>query len=256
MTEFMMVNIIFTASLVALGACFGSFINAAALRYGAKVSFVKGRSACPHCKRVLGWFELVPVAGWFLLGGKCRGCKVRIPVRYVLVEILCAALFGAAYGVFGFSLMTVLAISVAGIMLAISLIDINTTEIPDGLTIALIPFAVAAIWLMPDVGIWARVIGFFAISLPMLLLALFIGGAFGGGDIKLMAVCGFLLGWQGVLLAFFVAVVLGGGWAIWLLLTKRRKKGEAMVFGPALCVGVYASLLFGGDIINWYLGFF
>ena len=96
----------------------------------------------------------------------------------------------------------------------------------------------------------------FSVALPMLLLSLFIPGAFGGGDIKLMAVCGFLLGWQLTLIAFFIALLLGGGIAIYLLLSGKRNRGEHMVFGPALCIGVALSLYFGKEILDYYLGFF
>jgi len=167
---------------------------------------------------------------------------------------LAAVLFPLCYIVFGFKWMTLIAMAVTFILLAISLIDLATTEIPNGLTIALIPLAIAAIWLAPDVTLVARIIGFFAISLPMFILALCISGAFGGGDIKLMAVCGFLLGWQNVLLAFFIALVFGGGYAIMQMAVKKRK-GQ-MVFGPALAAGVYIALLFGENVVGWYLNFF
>jgi len=90
----------------------------------------------------------------------------------------------------------------------------------------------------------------------MLLLTLVIPGAFGGGDIKLIAVCGFLLGWQQTLLAFFIALLLGGSYAIYLMLSGKRKRGEHMVFGPAICVGIAVSIYFGRIILDFYLQFF
>ena len=145
-----------------------------------------------------------------------------------------------------------LCVAVGGLLLAISAIDYATQEIPDMFHLMLAPLAVAAIWVFPDVGLLARVIGFFAVSVPMLGLALLINGAFGGGDIKLMAVCGFLLGWQGILVAFFIAILLGGGWGVILLATGRGKKGQQIAFGPALCAGVFVGLLWGADIVAWY----
>jgi len=145
-----------------------------------------------------------------------------------------------------------LSIAVSGLLLGIAAIDFATQEIPDFFHFMLAPLAIAAIWLFPDVGILPRVIGFFVINVPMLGLAMAIKGAFGGGDIKMMAVCGFLLGWQGVLVAFFIAILLGGGWGIFLLTTKRGKKGQQIAFGPALCTGVFIAFLWGADIIAWY----
>ena len=142
------------------------------------------------------------------------------------------------------------------ILLAIAVIDFNTTEIPDSLIIALISLAIVSIWLQPDISLLSRIIGFFSIALPMLLLTLVIPGAFGGGDIKLIAVCGFLLGWQQTLLAFFIALLLGGSYAIYLMLSGKRKRGEHMVFGPAICVGIAVSIYFGRIILDFYLQFF
>ena len=142
------------------------------------------------------------------------------------------------------------------ILLAIAVIDLKTREIPDKLIIALIPFAIAAIWAQPEISLLSRLIGFFAVSLPMLLLALAIKGAFGGGDIKLMAVCGFLLGWQNTVFAFFIALLLGGGFAMYLILSGKRSRKDQMVFGPALCIGIVFALLFGEKIIAWYMALF
>jgi len=148
-----------------------------------------------------------------------------------------------------------LSIAVGGLLLAISAIDYATQEIPDYFHLMMIPLAIAAIWVFPDVGMWPRVVGFFIISIPMWGLAMVVNGAFGGGDIKLMAVCGFLLGWQGILVAFFIAILLGGGWGILLLATGRGKKGQQIAFGPALCTGIFASLLWGADMVAWYRNF-
>jgi len=169
---------------------------------------------------------------------------------FALLAALCAVRFlfvsDAMWLAFGLS------IAVGGLLLGISAIDFATQEIPDFFHLMMAPLAIAAVWVFPDVGILSRVIGFFIISAPMLGLALVINGAFGGGDIKLMAVCGFLLGWQSVLVAFFIAIILGGGWGIFLLATGRGRKGQQIAFGPALCAGVFVALLWGADIVVWY----
>ena len=252
MSELQALNLALTALSALLGAAFGSFINAASLRYAAGQGFVTGRSRCPFCGRVLPWYDLVPVASWLLLAGRCRGCKAGIPVRYWLAEMGAGGGFVLAYLAFGFTWATPLAMAVFGLLMAVALIDLATTEIPDGLNIALAVLAVASIWLMPGVSLLSRVIGFFAVSGFMFVMALALPGAFGGGDIKLMAACGFMLGWQSVLLAFFAALVLGGGYAIWAVLV--RKKRGAMVFGPALCAGVFFGLLYADFVLAWYLG--
>ena len=99
----------------------------------------------------------------------------------------------------------------------------------------------------------SRIIGFFSASVPMLLLALAIPGAFGGGDIKLMAACGAFLGWKRNLLALFFAVLGGGVWGIWLLLKKKATRTDAFAFGPFLCTGMAISLFWGERLLLWYL---
>jgi len=244
---------IITTLLAILGASIGSFVNVAALRRSKGRGFLTGRSHCPLCNEVIKWYDLIPILSWLMLLGRCRKCKARVSPRYILVEITAAILFALTFMVYGFTLMTVLSLAVVVILLAIALIDLETMEIPNGLTIALIPLAIASVWVFPQVSLISRGIGFLAVSLPMLVIALVVSGAFGGGDIKLMAVCGFLLGWQNTLLAFFAAVVLGGGWAIYLMASGKRKRGEHMVFGPAICIGVFFALLFGEEILDWYL---
>jgi len=256
MNEIQIINIATTALLAVFGACIGSFVNVTALRRLKSESFITGRSHCPSCGHTLKWYELIPIISWLVQLGRCRACKEPVSPRYLLVELMAALVSALCFIKFSFTWMTPLALCVSLILLAIALNDLSTREVPNGLVIALIPFAILTVFLQPETPLLARGIGFVSVSLPMLILALVISGAFGGGDIKLMAVCGFMLGWQNTLLAFFIAVLFGGGYAIYLIASKKRKRDEHMVFGPALCTGVATALLFGTDIVNWYLRFF
>jgi len=256
MNEILLINIITTALCAILGACISSFVNVTALRRVKGESFIAGRSHCPSCGATLRWFELIPIISWLVQLGRCRACKEPISPRYLIAEIIGALASALCYVRFGFTWMTPFAVCVVFILLAIALHDLSSKEIPNGLVIALIPFALLSFFLQGEIELLARGIGFVSVSLPMLLLALVVSDAFGGGDIKLMAVCGFMLGWINTLLAFFIAVLLGGGFAIYLIVSRQRKRNGPMVFGPALCVGVTVALLFGTDIVNWYLRFF
>ena len=92
--------------------------------------------------------------------------------------------------------------------------------------------------------------------MPILLLCLVIPGAFGGGDIKLMAAAGLLLGWQHTLLAAFLAVLGGGGYGAYLLARKLADRKDHFAFGPFLCTGIVLALLVGEPILQWYFRFF
>ena len=239
------------------GACIGSFLNVVISRLPEKGSFMSdSRSHCPACSQTIRWYDLFPVVSWIILLGRCRDCKARISPRYLIVEILGAFFALACLWFFGLSFLALMVFAVTMILLAIALIDLNITEIPDSLIIALAPLAVASVWLLPDVTLLSHAIGLAAVALPMLLLTLAIPGAFGGGDIKLMTVCGFLLGWQLTLLAFFIALLIGGSIAVFLLASGKRKRGQHMVFGPAICAGTVTALFYGKEIITFYLSLY
>jgi len=257
MNNLVFINFIIFTLIVLIGLCIGSFINVVISRLPVKGAFLgKMRSYCPLCNEPIKAFDLIPVVSWLILKGKCRNCNAKISVRYPIVEITCAALAVFSYLRFGAEYSTIIAFGVTTVLLAISLIDLNTSEIPDSLVITIGIFAIAAIFLIPDVGLINRLIGLFVISLPMLLLSVAIKGAFGGGDIKLMAAGGLLLGWQAAILAFFLALILGGTYAIFLMLSGKRSRGEHMVFGPAICLGIGVALFYGNEIISWYLQVF
>jgi leader peptidase (prepilin peptidase)/N-methyltransferase len=247
------VNAAITAVLATLGACAASFINVAALRRAKGMDYLTGRSHCPACGRAIGWYDLIPVMSWLMLAGRCRACKTRISPRYLIVELTGALVSALCFIRYGLNGMAAIAFGAAIILLAVALIDLSMKEIPDGLVIALIPFAAGAAWAQPEVSLLSRAAGILAVSLPMLALALAVNGAFGGGDIKLMAVCGFLLGWRNTALAFFLSVVTAGCFSLSLILRGKAPNGACIAFGPHLCLGTVAAMLYGNEILSCYL---
>ena len=252
----LVINIIFTAAFAVLGACIASFANVVGLRLARGESFTTGRSRCPDCGITLRWYELIPVLSWLIQKGLCRSCEMQISPRYLLAELAGAAALALSFVKYGFSWSMLIAFGITVILLLIGLIDLSTMEIPDVLVLALLPFAIGAIWAQPEITLISRAIGMLTISLPMFLLAVIIKGAFGGGDMKLMAVIGVLLGWQNTLLAFFIAVLIAGTVALVLLIRKKAKKGSKMAFGPYLCFGVMTAFIYGREILTWYLGLY
>ena len=235
------------------GSCIASFINVVALRAPEGKSFNIGRPACPDSGVQLRAYDLIPIFSYLILGGKCRSCKQKISVRYPLTELAGGLLFVLAFWRYGLSYEALNACLLISLLLCVFLIDLSTMTIPNGLVLAFAAPCLFDLFLTGMEGIWSRVIGFFIISVPMLLLWYFIPGCFGGGDIKLIAVCGFLLGFEAALMAAFFGIVSCGLAAGFLLVTHRAKKGAHIAFGPYLAAGILAARFFYEPVIGFYL---
>jgi leader peptidase (prepilin peptidase)/N-methyltransferase len=245
---------------------------------------VRGRSFCPNCSHPLAATDLVPVLSYLALRRRCRYCHEPISARYMLVELAGGVLallswwafFGSdggmgvllvdktgpvllaadpwLLGAYAPAAAAALTFAVLCVLLTIALIDADTMEIPDGLNIALALLALLSLTCGPTIDPLSRGIGIFAVSLPLFVIAFIVPGAFGGGDVKLMAAAGLLLGWQQLLVAFFIGLLLGGGYGIFALVSKRKGLKEHFAFGPALTFGIAAALFIGQRLIDWYLG--
>lgn len=255
------IELIYSLPFILMGGCIFSFADVVADRLPRKISFVKGRSYCPSCGHTLSWYDMIPVVSWLLLRGKCRQCRCRIPARYPVTEAMGMAVAELSLLCFGgwngywheINLCVLTVFSLLTLLLIIAQIDQQTMEIPNGLVIACIVPATMAVFAFPDVTLTERLIGFFSVSLPLFAITLAVPGAFGGGDIKLMAVIGFFLGWKMSLTAFMLAVFSGGIYGIGLLLSKKKGAKEHFAFGPFLCAGTALTLFVGEWLLSWYL---
>ena len=140
--------------------------------------------------------------------------------RYLVSIVLGGAAAVASQIYFGSPAASVTVILFLGLLLVVGFVDWDTMEIPDSFVAAAFASGLLSVFTMPDTGILSRIIGIFAVSVPLLLLTLAVPGAFGGGDIKLMAGCGLFLGAKLCLLSLAFAVLTGGLYGIWLLLTR------------------------------------
>lgn len=254
-----------------MGACIGSFYNVITMRVPIKESFTKGRSHCPKCGHTLSALDLIPFFSFLFLRGKCRYCKEKISIRYPIMELVggLSALF--CIWKFWFTWDALLAFYLMSVLITLGVIDQQTMEIPDGFHVAILLAGVANFFVGPEVTVVSRIIGFFCISVPMLILATLTGG-FGGGDIKLMAAAGFLLGWKAVLCAFMVGIFSALFYCIYVLvyatvnIAKKKvstfKEGmnaalkSPFAFGPYLSFGIFISYLYSESLISFYLGMF
>jgi leader peptidase (prepilin peptidase)/N-methyltransferase len=242
-----------------LGLCIGSFLNVCVYRIPKAKSIVRPRSFCPDCGKSIKWYDNIPLVSYAILRGRCRNCGKRIPLRYPLGELLTGLVSLLLYWYFGptgaFAAYWVLAC----ILITISLIDLETWEVPDVLSI---PGIVAGVVLMSVFRLngasnsgWAfldSVSGMLAGGLMMFLLSVIGEWAFrkeavGGGDVKLMAMIGAFLGWKLTILAFFAAPLIGSGVALFM---KIKYKTEAVPYAPYLAVGTLVSLLWGKKILG------
>lgn len=254
-----MVNTIYTFLYIyafVFGSCIASFINVVIYRLPLGLPIAKGRSRCDSCHTQLKWFDLIPVLSYLLYRGKCRYCHAKIGIRSWLLEITGGLLACLCFHHYGFSLMTFASFFLGEILLAVTFIDIDTMTIPDELVIATGVMAIIIAFLNRDVSLLSRIAGFFIISAPMLGICYIKEGAFGGGDIKLIAMLGFALGVSGVVCGSFIAILTAGIYAMILIITKNTTLQSHMAFGPFLSAGCFIALLYGSQLISWYWGLF
>lgn len=235
------------------GICIGSFLNVCIYRIPLKQDIVKLPSHCMKCERKLKWYELIPLLSFLIQGGKCRGCKTKLSVQYPAIELLNGLLYVLIFYIGGLSYQSLLYCLLASVLIVLSVIDFRTYEIPLGCNIFV--FALGVIQVFIDLPHTSKyVIGFFAVSLVLYLTWLISKGrAIGGGDVKLLAASGLLLGWQKIILAFVLSCVVGS--VIHLIRMKVKNADRTLAFGPYLSIGVLISALFGDTLIGLYLGY-
>lgn len=234
------------------GIVIGSFLNVVIVRVPRKESIVKVRSHCENCGYQLKWFDLIPIFSYLVLGGKCRKCKTKISAQHLILEVLNGILYVFTFFIAGFSAPTVLLCLLFSALLALSLIDFKTYEIPVGFQYVIFVLAVCRTIL--DRANWSEhVIGFFAVSVVLYLMYVISkGAAIGGGDVKLMAVCGLFVGWKLIIFAFLLGCIVGS--VVHIIRMKLSGESHVLAMGPYLSIGVFVAALWGNQILTWYLG--
>jgi leader peptidase (prepilin peptidase) / N-methyltransferase len=236
------------------GIIIGSFLNVCICRIPQSESIVTTSSHCVFCGVRIKWYDLVPVIRYLLLKGKCRNCKAKISIQYPLIEVLNGILYVAVMGVNGWSFQSILYCLLASALLGLSVIDFKTFEIPLGINLFIL--ILGMLQLLMDLQNWNTYIaGFLSVSVFLYLIYLVTKGkGIGGGDIKLMAACGLLLGWKLIVLGFLFGCILGS--VIHLLRMKISHVEHMLALGPYLSAGVFIAALWGDYIIDCYLGLF
>lgn len=233
------------------GIVIGSFLNVLIYRLPKKENIVTTRSHCMNCGYQLKWYDLVPIFSYLVLGGRCRKCKTRISVQYPIIEALNGILYLIVFYKFGMSVDSLLYCLLFSALLTLSVIDFRTYEIPIGINVFILLLGLVRV--ITDWTNWADyLIGFLAVSVFLYLIYIITHGrGIGGGDVKLMAVCGLVLGWKLILLGFFLGCIIGS--ICHLIRMKISHADHVLAMGPYLSVGVIIAALWGSQMINWYL---
>lgn len=243
--------IVFSIVYFLYGIVLGSFLNVCIYRIPKKENIVKVRSHCMECNYQLKWYDLIPLFSYLFLRGKCRKCGTKLSPQYPIVEAANGLLYVLVFIVKGANVESLLYCLLFSALLALSVIDWRTYEIPVGFNYFI--GVLGLIRLCTDLRNWHNyLIGALCVSLFLLLLYWITHGrAIGGGDIKLMAACGLLLGWKLIVLAFFVGCIVGA--VIHVVRMKVSGAGKVLAMGPYLSIGIGLAALWGDLFINWYL---
>ena len=273
-----MAYFVYSFIIFILGLIVGSFLNVVIYRLENGEKIINDRSKCLHCKRVLAWYDLIPVLSFIFLKGKCRYCNKKISWQYPLVEIGTGILFvmilnyvlcitNYEYLISNFQFFNTIHYSLFTIqflfllfwfyiissLIIIFVYDLKHYIIPDKVIypaiIIAIGFNLSNNLVTLNHLFAAFIAGLFFLSIVIITK----GKGMGGGDIKLVFLMGLILGWPVIIFSVFLASVLGSIVGIYLILIGKKKMKSMVPFGPFLVAGTFIGMFFGEEIIEWYL---
>lgn len=243
------------------GLIFGSFANVVILRLPKGESVVTPASRCPKCSTKIKWYDNVPVLGWLWLRGRCRACGQSISWRYPVVEALSGALFVAVFLKYGFSWLTLEYIVFCWSLLVVSVIDLDHMILPDVFTLSGIVIGLLGAVLNPEREFLPALAGVlmgggFLWAIAYLYWIWRKEEGMGGGDIKLLAWMGAVLGWKAVPFIVLVSSLVGSMLGIAYAMKSKAGLKSTIPFGPFLAVAAILYLLGGMELGDWYIGLF
>ena len=269
---------VLVAIIAVLGLVIGSFLNVVIYRVPAGISISTPSSACPICHQPIRSTDNIPIVSWLVLRAKCRGCGTPISSRYPLVEAGTAIFFtvvavvalsgslgtaNARTAVSG-ALVLIAFLYFAAITVALGLIDIDTHTLPN--RIVLPAYLVAVVLLVTASVVDGRYeallragIGMGGLWLAYAAMAFAYPGGMGFGDVKLAGVVGILLGWSGwgaLAVGALAAFILGGLYAMALLVLRRANRKSGIPFGPWMLAGAWTGIGVGNTVFPAYLSLF
>lgn len=264
------VELLLTITFIFFAAVLASFLQVVIVRTAREQSFIIGRSACDHCQRQLAWYDNLPLLSFLWLRGRCRSCGRQINRWFFVSEVLAAmwalslsyALLQTDYLVAWTPLQVAVLFGMGLLLLFIVLADLQALLVPDVFSALLLVLVLVELWARVGfaTGLWLTALATGGLALGLLWgiyrLASWLLGrtAMGLGDVKLVLPLGISLGWPWLLLQLFLAFVLGGLFAILLLLIGKKRFGQALPFAPFLVIAFVLTKVWGAAIWAWYIG--
>lgn len=250
---------VFLAAVV--GLAFGSFANVVVHRVPLKQSIVRPGSRCPSCGVALRARDNIPIVSWLMLRGRCRNCGARISPRYPAIELLTGVLFGLAAWRIRPTSDLIAYLPLLWVLVVLSFIDLEHKLLPNRIVF---PSLIAGVVLLgvaaalgPGVHAWVRALAGGAISFVIFFaLAIISPRGMGMGDVKLSAVLGLALAYQGwgrLFLGFLLAFASGAVGGLALIAARRAGRKSEIPFGPYLALGTAVAVLFGAALVHAWL---
>jgi len=223
-----------------------------------KYTIVTPRSACPQCGHQITALENIPIISYLILGGKCKGCKTKISMRYPLVEALTGALIGAVAFKYGYTSTTLFAWVFTLALIALTFIDFDTQYLPDDITLPLLwlglLFNLNGGFTDLNSAVIGAILGYLILwSVYWLFKIVTSKEGMGFGDFKLLAAIGAWFGWQILPAVILLSSVVGAVIGIALIIFRGKGRNTAIPFGPFLALGGIAALFFGQQLASFYL---
>ncbi len=258
--ELLVLSPLLSASLLfILGCLLGSFANVIIVRLPAGESVVRPRSHCRECKKMVVWYQNIPIFSWLFLRGQCANCGVKFSFRYPLVEFLMGLLFALVFLATGWSWTLVEYLYFSFALVVCAFIDIDHMILPDKFTLSGIVIGLVGAALNPERSFMSAFYGVlmgggFLWAVAYMYYAIRGREGMGGGDIKLLAWIGAVLGWPSIPIVILTSSLTGSVCGILLALKSGDGFKKAIPFGPYLVLAaLFYIILHGQKLGTWYL---
>lgn len=266
----MLIALLSSVLIFAVGVSIGSFLHVLVYRtIEANEDWKTSRSRCDHCKKIIPWYDNIPLLSYIALRGKCRYCRKPIAISHFAMELLTGVLFvwwfwagNAFFQLVGapFSVLQPVFWLLVGVLTVVILVaDTKYFIIPDWAVAILAAITLGYRLILVYSGVMQpsdfvnMITAAFLVTLLFWAIWAITGGrGLGFGDVKLVPVLALLVGWPQIVVALFVAVCTGAAVGVALIALKKAKRKQPIPFGPFLLFGTYVSLLWGTQLWSWY----